>query len=585
MRFHVHPSHIVQLGAFVLVLLAAGCGDDPAPGADAGPPDNELVILGPGDDVGLSYNERINLRVRYQTELGEWLGGEPVEFALLTTGPGENTAGSVLSATRVITDSQGVAAVDLVAGAADASFRVRVDARDAPTRYFYIEISDGGFARLRITPTHQGWRPLDSFSRVEVRLYRADELTCHFLDIDNRPFSFSPPRSLDAFGGTVEYQSVAAGQALTVVAWAQAAGNTVPVSAGCVDLGALPPVPVEMAVTIDDRPLVADASPVVTTLGLEPVAQALALMDATRPWDVLGCPAGPGQLLLECALDAAAGDGALDCRATGESPLESAVEARRGALGADGCRALVDSGGMPSLDALLTDAAQGEEFPGGGDLAEMLAVRSELLGQWVLSSELTSVAEDALAHGLTTLEVSTSAGDFALELRASSRPVVVQSPVDAAWQGADLSADEHAFTLRAGQFAARALLELALVPAGVSSQADSLGSALAASLRHEGATSCQALSQLVCTDIGQSDTCLMPACSQGAAALDVQMTAWWRALDASDLDFIMGGQMRAHDDDGDRIIEAVGPTPDAPAPWSATMILADGSELALTTGL
>ena len=91
------------LWALVLVLGVA-CGDDVPQGTDATEPNTVLIIeTPPGDDLGLGHNERITLRVRYQNQGGARLSGEVVEFALVATGDGEDTAGSALSATDATT--------------------------------------------------------------------------------------------------------------------------------------------------------------------------------------------------------------------------------------------------------------------------------------------------------------------------------------------------------------------------------------------------------------------------------------------------------------------------------------------------
>lgn len=566
---------------------APACGDDtPPPGADAGVPDTRLRILDTGDDLGLSYNERMTLRVRYENDLGEVLAGEPVEFSLVATGVEEDTVGSTLSLATAVTDSEGVASVDLVAGPENASFRVAVDARDAPTQFFFIEISDGGFARLRITPVHDGWRAMDGFSRIEVRLYRPSQVTCAELNIDEPPVSFSPVRSLDGFGGTVEYQNVAAGQPQIVVAWAQIGESNARSAYGCVDIGTgqLPTGTVEFAVVMSDRALRAEDAPVRTRFDLSDVVAYVRAVGADRSWRHLACPAGPGQLLLDCTLDALVADGNLDCRPEADSSLSMAIEARRGAKAADGCRPANDAGGEPALDQMVTDAvAAGGQFPIGESLATLLTARTEIAAGFILETRLSTLAnngtESALSHRLAVAEVVLTDGESSvIELFESSRPVVLQSPVASTWQGPHAVLSEHEFTLRYGQVAAQAFTELALQPAGVADRADTLGTLLADSVDDASTQGCEALSEIVCTDIGQSSQCLSAACAQGAAALDGRLTGWWRIMAADGSDFQMAGSLFAVDDDGDLAIETWSP-PQAGTdpPWSANMTLLDGT--------
>ena len=589
-------SAVLALG--IGVLPALGCGDgDPPPGLDAAVPDTHLSIVDDEDDLGLSYNERKTLVVRYENALGERLTGEPIEFALVATGIEEDSVGSTLSLATAITDGDGTASVDLVAGAENASFRVSVDARDAPTQFFYIEISDGGFARVRVTPVHDGWRPSESFSRVDVRLYRPSQVTCAALDIDAPPVSTSPARATDGFGGTVEYQAVAAGQSQVVVAWARVGSSTVRSAVGCVDIasGQLPPGLVEFAIVITDRPLLSDGTSVRTRFDLAEVVARARDLGAERPWQTLACAAGTGQLLLDCTLDALVADGELDCRPEANDPLALAIGARRGPVDMDGCRPATDGDGEPSLDQQLTLAvAAGGPFPSEPSLTTLLSARTDIAAGFTLDSQLATAPDGSiggvgegsigeggpmLEHALVTAGATLTTGEsFVVDLAASSRPVVVQSPVVSTWQGPDASLAGHWFTVRYGQVAADAFTALGLQPAGVAERADTLGQLLAESVSAPPLSGCDALSTLMCTDIGQSSQCLRSACEQGAQVLDQRMTGWWRLMDVADSDFEISGTLTAVDNDGDRKIEAwTPPTAGAGPPWAAAMTLSDGT--------
>ena len=597
---HLHSSARTAVRRAVWIvgcsLAALACGDGiPPSSGDAAPPDTRLTILGTDDALGLSYNQRVTLRVLYDNELGERLVGEPVDFSLVATGIEEDTVGSTLSAARVMTDGNGVASVDLVAGSGNSSFRVAVNARDAPTQFYFVVISDGGFAKVQITPIHQGWRATESFSGVEVRLYRPSQITCAALDIDAPPVSFSPPRSLDGFGGAVEYKNIAAGQSQVVVAWAQIGESTARSAVGCVDIaaGQLPPGLVEFAIVVNDRPLLAQNAPVRTRFSLAEVVAHARARGADRPWQLLSCPAGPGQLLLDCALDALASDGALDCLPEGDNALTQEVAARRGQPDVDGCRPPIDGAGELSLDQLVAGAiATGGLFPEGDALAALLAARVDIAAGFTLDTELSTVSESAgqsglqLAHKLMTVTAALADGEsLAVDLLASSRPVVVQGPIATSWQGPVVSLAEHGFTLRYGQVAAAAFTELGLQPLGLAERAFSLGQFLAESVTDAPRTGCEAFSGLTCANIGlpgeYPSDCLQSACEQGAQVLDQRLSSWWQLMDATGGDFRVAGTLLAIDDDGDRLVEAwlapdSLPEPDPGPPWGAEMILADG---------
>lgn len=549
------------------------------------------------NELGLGYNERVTLQVRYETEEGEPLGAETVEFSLVATGV-EDTVGSTLSAASATTNEQGVATVDLVAGAENASFRVAIDAPYAATAFVIVEISDGGFAQVRITPVHIGWRPVESFTRVDVRLYRPSEVSCAQLDIDTlSSMSSTPARTLDGFGGTVEYPYVSAGQARVVVAWARVADSASRSAVGCVDIapGQLLPGAVEFAIVMDDRQLLADRAPVRTRYDLNAVADHLRALGADRPWQVLEeCDAGLGQLLLDCTLDALVPDGQLDCQPGADSGLALAVAARRGPADVDGCRPLMDGEGAPALDALVSDAVvAGDGFPHGDALTAVLAARTDIAAGFTLESQMSISSGSASGGGGTSLvrhelvaarAALTSGESVAVELLASARPVVIQDAVATAWDGPHAELAEHRFTLRYGQVAADAFAHLGLETAGVSARADSLGQLLSESISHGMFTGCQGLSQLVCTDIGQSGGCLVSACEEGAQALDQRFGDWWRMQTVDGYDLAMSGSLTGVDDDGDRLVEHWLPGAGQPA-WSATMWLADGSAVPIAAAL
>lgn len=566
---------------------------------DAGDLNARLDILNPpGDAIGLTHGGRVTLRVRYASERGDAIPGEPVKFTMIATGAGESTAGSVLSTDTAVSDDQGVARVDLTAGAQDTSFRVGVDARDAPTRYFYVNVSEGGFVKLFITPVHQGWRAEQDVSRIEVRLYKADLLRCPELDIDALPDSLLPPRSLSSFGGTVDYLNITAGQAHTLVAWAhvsdeQGMESATPVSAGCADLGSgqLPASQVNIELTVRDRALVLDRAPARARFDLSPVVAALE--QEQQPWQVLGCESGPGQLLIDCTLDALVPDGALDCMATGTSALSMAVDAQRGAVDASGCRAAVRADTSPSLDAALTAAVRaGSSFPVDAELAAVVQDRAAIAAGFELDSALTLLGVDSiLRHGLVTLRAIPDMDEpgrvHEIDLAATSRPIIEQSPVAASLSGNMLTVGPHGYTLRYGEFARDAFAALALAPRGLAAAQHTLGTALAQSITSASATGCAGLSEIVCTDVGAALDCLTVACDQGAAALDDLLTGWWRGLMSPGIDFTLSGNALVYDPDGDLVVDAVGRDSQGQSTgtWSATLQLSSGTSVPVNGAL
>lgn len=605
--------------AAALVALGAltGCGDDGDDRDPDGPAGNaRLILISPGDTVGLQYNETITLGIRYENRDGFATGGIPVEFALVATSEREDSAGSTLSATGTFTDRDGVAEIELVAGAAEGTFRVSVEAPDAPTAFFHVNISQGGFVQLLIKPIHEGWRDADQIPRVQVRIYRAEAFTCAALSaaldlsfrIEDLPDSLAPPRVLDGFGDAVSYLNVNAGKSHAVIGWSELVldddgtseddepEGTRPIGIGCVDLGPgqLPTGGVQLDLVVPDRDLALDRVMLTSTFDLTPVAAALAERGTESLWQVMACPAGPGQLALDCALDAAAPDDDLDCQATGSSALVDAVAAQRGEPDSAGCRPTTLPGDQASLDQLLTDAIiTGASFPAGDSLTALLAVRSGLIDSFTVTSELTGLSSRASSHRLLDVTVGAMLGPkgrgVTSDLGLTRRPVIEQRPVGLAIDGSDVTLAEHAFTLRYGELADAGFTELGLAPVGLDGASRALGTALAGSVSDDGSgqNGCAGLSALVCSTITQPETCLMTACQQGATALDGHLTAWWRALENPGLDFaIMNGAAPTYDRDGDLLIDALGAADenggDIPGIWSATLRLSDDDEVVIT---
>lgn len=551
----------------------SGCGDDGAAGPDAGmPPATRLVVQDPpGDDLGLPPNSRVTLRVRHETELGDPIPGTRVEFAL-QPGPGGTTGGSTLSASAAETDATGLAQLDLVVGAERAMFRVTASAPNAPAASFYVNVSPGGFAELVITPVHEGPRDAELFDQVEVRMYRATELHCSELDIAAPPDSPFPPRTLPGFGGSVELSSLNAGEPHTLVAWAEVSAAAEPIAVGCVDLdgAGLLATRVLIDVPVADRALaLPPALGLVSAIDLNALATAIEVAGIDRPWRRLACPAGPGQLLLDCALDAHAGDGELDCVIEGDSPLSAALETVRGTPGPDGCRP-AQLGSEPSLDARLTEAIEsGGDFPTGAALGQLLEARNDTLTAVELASEITPSGPGVARHRLlsATIEVGGAARDVSLV--ASDRPIV-SATAAYALDAADLTLGDHAFTLDYGALAGAAFDELALAPAGLEPTA--LGATLAASATDGNLTGCAAASALACAEAGQPDTCLQAACTTAAAALDQRFAAWWQELDGDGVDLWLSGTIAISDPDLDLFAEPI-----AGGAWNATFSLAGGT--------
>ncbi len=569
--------------------LGAACGGGSGnPGGDAGAgPVAHLVVLDPpSQSIGLSYGESVTLRVRYEYDDGTMVGGATVSFAILesaTADPG----GSTLSATSASTDASGIAQVDLTAGASRATFRVQAQADGATPAYFYVSVSEDGFADLSVTPEHQGARDPVSFDRVELRLFMASTLQCAELDIDALPDSVFPPLETNGFDGTAaDFRNVSAGGAYTLVSWAEVSGSDVRLAAGCIDLPSDVILPTTIALTaqVTDRPAqLPTAVALRSQIDLSPVANELQQSGMDAPWRTLACPAGPGQLLLDCTLDALAPDGTLDCQVNSTDAVVAAVDAERGTPGTGGCRPLTAGAGA-SLDADLAAAIAQGGFPDGAALTALLDARSSTLESLDLVSELRFLGPGVAGHRLDGATLTVSGNDYAVNLGQTQRPVVDQRPVAIA-----IDADEqmtigaHGFTLRVGSLVRAAFRDQGLAGAGLGNRETDLGSAMAESAYDLDTTSsgCQAVSTILCARIGQSPSCAVNACNAAATHLDSALSAWWQHLDGTGLDFTLSGTATVHDDNDDLEVDGIGDSAN-PGAWTVTMTAADGTDMPTT---
>jgi hypothetical protein len=554
---------------------AAGCGDDLRPVADGGSELSSLSVMDPpGESIGLPFHGTAELRVAYLDPEGNPIEGGLVTFELVTSAS-EASGGSTLSASQAGTDADGAAGVELVAGAERVNFRVQASAASAPPALFYIAVSEGGFADLTAVPDHVGFRADGLFGSVEVRLYRAAELGCAGLDIDEPPESVFPQRALPGFGESIDYRNVGAGEPYTLVAWAGEEADGARLAAGCAELGAdqvRPGGAIRLPLPVADRVPAVSALTIESTFDASSLAGALAAAGPTV-WDALDCPLGRAQLLLDCTLDAQAPDGALDCQVGGSSPLVDDAQARRGPLDAEGCRPETD-GGQASLDAAL-EAELGPPWPAGAALAALLDARRAPLRSFRLTSRLEA-EPGALGHRLDRIAVGSGA-DGALDLVASDRPVVHQVvPIALDLAGGRIALAEHRFTVDYGRFARVAFAELGLAPAGLTGRADDLGSALYESVAVGAQTGCTAFSGLVCGDLGRAAGCLGAACGAGRLQLDLLLDRDWLLLDGDGADLVLAGSISIEDADADLVLDQPSGS------WTGQLLLSTGEPAPIT---
>jgi len=563
--------------AAAAALLAASCGGGSG-GPDAGtaaPPRLE-VLTPPGDQIGVAPGTGVTLRVRLTTAAGEPISGAPVSFALLGGNTAGGTGGATLSAATVATDVDGIASDDLTTGPVRVDFQVAADAPDAPRALFYVSVSAEGFADARVTPTYTGDRPAADLARVELRAYRGD-VACEGLDPDNLPAPTLAPRTLGGFGETATWPGLPAGEGFTVAAEAIHATSDRAVAFGCTRVGGsqVGVGPLTVTLGVSDRPLDLLPDRLVSMIDVSVLPALEQAAGTDRPWRILSCPDGGGQLVLDWIVDALAADGSLDGQAQGLTGAAAAIDAKRGALGTDGCRAATLSGGGASLDALLEASLAQGPFPSGKDRADLETSRLALFSSLIVNSGLAPAGPGRFHH---TLQDAQPGGLLVEPLGASARPVV---DAEAPWtaEHGDLTLTSHGFTARLGSVFGDDFRSVDLAWAGLDGQADTLGQALVGSARASGSlTGCAAVDAVVCAPAGLAAGCVSAACPAAAGGLDGAMTAWWRDLDGTGLDLHLVGHATAADADGDLLVDPIDD-----GRWDVTLTLASGQEV-VTTG-
>ncbi len=537
----------MRAGVFLTGLIVAACGDSASPAPDAGAPPRLEIQTPPGDTIGLTPSASIDLRVRLVTAEGTPIAGAATTWKLVGAG---GTGGATLAVATAATDGDGMSTNTLSAGPARVDFEVTVDAGDAPQATFFVSVSASGFTNVRVTPLHMG--PRTDIDHVELRAYR-DGAGCAGLDPDALPASNLAPRTAPAFGVPVEWPMLPSGEAYTIVAWGVHPVSMKAIAYGCAAVvgSQVQPGELSMTLAVGDRALAIGSSTVTTSLDLSPAIAAETADGIDRPWRVLACPAGAGQLALDWIVDALANDGALDGVTINPSGPAATIQNARGALGGDGCRAETKGTG-PSLDAKLDDAIAMGGFP----RATLVAGRTDALAPSIVS-ELADVGagrfRESLAHVIAAGET--------IELAASARPVIAS---EASWTYANgvLHLDAHGFTARLGS-----ALGLAFADGPASGwNANALGAAMFSSAKSGAAAGCPAIDQIVCPAAGLGAGCTSSACAPAASALDPALTAWWRALDGPSIDLTWTGTANATDADGDLVIDDV-----TGGLWSATL--------------
>ncbi len=145
-----------------VVTAITGCdgpppyAEDPDSGTDADGPysaPEARLELESASRLSLVFGERIEFAVRYVDQ-----NGAPIPTSAITFGLEGRAHDSSLSRLSATTDAEGRASAVLVAGSADAVFRIKIAAASAVPIYVDVSVSDMGFGSIAIKTKYEGRR-------------------------------------------------------------------------------------------------------------------------------------------------------------------------------------------------------------------------------------------------------------------------------------------------------------------------------------------------------------------------------------------------------------------------------------------
>lgn len=485
-------------------------GDDAAVQDQPAPADARSLMAEGDMQVYVVAGTMQALRVRLVDASGEPIEGEPVAFGLW----GRSEGASLVSA-DASTDHDGIAEATLMAGRTVSSFQVRASAEGAPAVFFDIDVVEAQAPQLTVQVRYDGQRPIQSRSVAVVAGMDCDLLLANLGDVkvayalgsNDAGLSFDEP--------------LGAGRAYAVAAWGSDDTNS-KLASGCRNFTA--PVTgdpdeadVTLEVALDDLPFsVADRYDI--TLSID-VATMLKGLTATADAAVDGALAGASgaSFLLDLGLPKLAGS------LRQSLGLDAALEAGLAAAG---------TGPAPFAEALA--AALVTEADGIALQGQMVTAQGD---------QESELAVDQI--------VATRAGETLRPLDAGAVPLTGPIVLDATYVDARAAFVIDTCTLPLGYGSYAAWL-LDRVQAAPSVYASALGQA-----------GCRELGQLVdahSAELGITGDAARKQCETGLQTLVADLRSALSALDASHDALRLSGAVLAHDRNGDKQVDDLGPS-------------------------
>ena len=577
--------------AAISTLGMAGCGGDNWPRVEVAKP---LRLLSLQDTLQVKPRGSAAASFLLTTLAGLPAVGEPLDFSVIDDPqtPGNDLAGATLGASSGLTDETGEAMV-IVTGGFPTIFRLSAQHPRAGTAEVWVNVSEGDQGTIAVTATSlPGSTIASEIDTVDVLFF--DSLSCAELSVTRPP---KPVRGIKTvpLGTAAEFNVNNMTSSAVIAQGRDAAGKLR--ATGCVDVPSGTIVvgnavrvylPLSEVVAIPRGTFVLSSH---FSLAKREIAMRMA-----APWqDLSDCPLDPGQLWLDCAVDALgspAGD-PLDCvpASTGEGDLANLIMSRRGmAVAGSTCRATTIAAGTAAqgLDAKIAAL-----FPN--------PARSPATGIAALGTALVSILDDVTIRSTLLLEPTATPGAFQathtlrsavfqvggmpamVDIVAQGIPAAQARLVPVATAANVLSIDTHNLGLRLGSLAHAAFSDVALArhgwPAATGPYLDLLFALASSGTGADRKTGCDALDALVCTDVGRPSGCLRAACIAGQAALARRLDAGFTLADGDGADLQLSGSVDMGDDNGDGVTDRLGDPVKDPGLWTAQVRAHAGTEI------
>jgi hypothetical protein len=555
--------------------LGLACGKDPPPAGNGGG-EPKYTIRTPVDEVAVAPNGSRQLSFALVNGADQPVPNRVLQFQIADAALAR---GATLSLSRGLTDARGAVNLQVIAGLAT-NFRLNVSAEEAESITVRVKVDPRKFGPVDVAPTVVGAL---TESVASVHLYFASESSCATVSRTQPPSDTFPMRV--AMPGQVErYSAVSIEDGHAIVGHGLDAAGVVVVD-GCVDLSGtaiLEETPVRVVLPLKAMTI----SPVGrfrVTSQLQLQGTPRAVTELQRTWrELSACPADPGQLWLDCTVDALSPETAedpLDCvpSAADDSAFDGKLRPRRGlpVPGSSRCR---QPGGATLETQIEGMFAQNPSLRPNleGITREAASLISSIGVQSYFQVSPTSRPDRfQVDHQLEALELGEPGAKVAVNLWSLGLPVRTARLVPAITVASDISFEQHGFTLRLGSAARLALEQGILARRGYPGETSAFISAIFASASYtdRGTTykGCPALAALVCPLVGSPDGCLVTACQTGVAALGRQLSAVFSNLNGTGIDLYLEGTAPMIERNGDGKADSFGwllPSSIPPGVWS-----------------